>query len=184
MFSAFCLDGRAPFLDQQVMEFAAQLPAPLRSRTETLKYLLKKACAVLPRGVSQPAQTGFAGADRGLGTGELRRWPKSSCSVSRHGHAASLTRHTSRCMIDQHLRRSQDHASRIWALMMLEAWCRNLPRSGESAGRPADVHLAQVRSDMSPQAHEVLAQTLNCPPLREPNSSTESWIGDVGAETT
>lgn len=29
-----------------------------------------------------------------------------------------------RRMLDQHIRRSQDHSSRIWELMVLEAWCR------------------------------------------------------------
>jgi len=29
-----------------------------------------------------------------------------------------------RRMLDQHIRRSQDHASRIWELTVLEAWCR------------------------------------------------------------
>jgi hypothetical protein len=38
-------------------------------------------------------------------------------------------------MLDQHISRSQDHSSRIWALMVLEAWCRTfLDREDPLAG--------------------------------------------------
>ncbi len=41
MCSASCLDGRGPFLGQQVMEIAARLPSDMRFKNATLKYLPK-----------------------------------------------------------------------------------------------------------------------------------------------
>ncbi|MBP1779566.1 MAG: asparagine synthase (glutamine-hydrolyzing) [candidate division NC10 bacterium] len=136
MFSAFCLDGRAPFLDQQVMEFAAQLPAHLRFKNGTLKYLLKKAVRqFFPEEFLNRPKQGFAVPIGDWVRGKLRPLAEefllSRQAVSRGFFDPAYVR----CMLDQHIRHSQDHASRIWALMILEAWCRTfLDREHPLAG--------------------------------------------------
>ena len=136
MFSAFCLDGRAPFLDQQVMEFAAHLPANLRFKNGTLKYLLKKAVLqFFPEEFLNRPKQGFAVPIGAWVRGELRPLAEefllSQHALSRGFFDPAYLRR----ILDQHICRSQDHASRIWALMILEAWCRTfLDRENPLAG--------------------------------------------------
>jgi asparagine synthase (glutamine-hydrolysing) len=136
MFSAFCLDGRAPFLDQQVMEFAAHLPANLRFKNGTLKYLLKKAVLqFFPEEFLNRPKQGFAVPIGAWVRGELRPLAEefllSQHALSRGFFDPAYLRR----ILDQHICRSQDHASRIWALMILEAWCRTfLDRQNPLAG--------------------------------------------------
>ncbi len=136
LFSAFHLDGRAPFLDQQVMEFAAHLPASLRFKNGTLKYLLKKAVLrfFTEEFLNRPKQ-GFGVPIGEWIRGKLQPLTEelllSQQALSRGFFDPSYVRR----LLDQHIRRSQDHASRIWVLMVLEAWCRTfLDRQDPLAG--------------------------------------------------
>jgi asparagine synthase (glutamine-hydrolysing) len=136
MFSAFHLDGRAPFLDQEVMEFAAHLPADLRFRNGTLKHLLKKAVLrFFPEEFLNRPKQGFAVPIGAWVRGDLRPLAEEFLlgqkAVSRGFFDPAYLRR----ILDQHIRRSQDHATRIWALMILEAWCRTfLDREDPLAG--------------------------------------------------
>ena len=125
MFSAFCLDGRAPFLDQQVMEFAAHLPAHLRFKNGTLKYLLKKSVLrFFPEEFLNRPKQGF-GVPIGEWVRERLRPLAEELLLSQQARSRSFFDPIYvRCMLDQHISRSLDHTARIWALMALEAWCR------------------------------------------------------------
>jgi len=125
MFSAFRLDGRAPFLDQQVMEFAAHLPANLRFKNGTLKYLLKKAVLrFFPEEFLHRPKQGFAVPIGEWVRGELRPLAEEFLLGKQARSRGFFDPAYVGRMLRQHINRSQDHSSRIWALMMLEAWCR------------------------------------------------------------
>src|SRR5207253_5465605 len=55
------LEGRSPFLDHEVMEFAARLPFDLKLRGKEAKYLLRRAFPDLlpPENINRP-KMGFA----------------------------------------------------------------------------------------------------------------------------
>lgn len=136
MFSAFHLDGRAPFLDQQVMEFAARLPANLRYRNGILKYLLKKAVLrFFPEEFLNRPKQGFAVPMCEWIRGELRPIAQ-DLLLGRHAISRGFfDSEYLRLILNQHIRGTQDHSARIWALMMLEAWCCTfLDRSNPLAG--------------------------------------------------
>jgi asparagine synthase (glutamine-hydrolysing) len=58
---ATSIEGRVPFLDRQVVEFALQIPSSLKYRNGVTKYILKKACeGILPRDVIYRPKMGFA----------------------------------------------------------------------------------------------------------------------------
>src|SRR5690606_7350724 len=58
---AHSLEVRSPFLDHEVMEFAARLPRPLKMRGLVQKYLVRRAMKdVLPDSVLRRKKRGFA----------------------------------------------------------------------------------------------------------------------------
>jgi asparagine synthase (glutamine-hydrolysing) len=136
MFSAFALDGRAPFLDQQMMEFAAQLPAELRFKNGTLKYLLKKALLrFFPEEFLNRPKQGFGVPIGEWVRGELRPLAEEFLLGRQAQSRGFFDPAYLRRMLDQHLSGSLDHAQRIWALMVLEAWNRTfLDREDPLAG--------------------------------------------------
>jgi asparagine synthase (glutamine-hydrolysing) len=136
MFSAFHLDGHAPFLDQQVMEFAASLPAPLRFKNGTLKYLLKKAVLrFFPEEFLNRPKQGFGVPIGDWVRGELRPLAEEFLLGQKAQSRGFFDPAYVRRMLGQHLGRGQDHAARIWELIILEAWCRTfLDRENPLAG--------------------------------------------------
>ncbi len=136
MFSAFGLDGRAPFLDQQVMEFTAHLPAQLRFRSGTLKYLLKQAVLRFFPGefLNRPKQ-GFGVPIGQWVRGELRPLAEELLLGRKALSRGLFNPGFLRRMLDQHISGSLDHAQRIWSLMVFEAWNRTfLDREDPLAG--------------------------------------------------
>ncbi|MCO6008535.1 asparagine synthase (glutamine-hydrolyzing) [Actinoallomurus purpureus] len=118
------LEARSPFLDQDLMEWAAGLPARLKVRSGTTKYLLKKAVAEwLPPALVTRPKMGFGVP--------LARWLRTELSGLSWD---VLTDDTARSRglfrpeaVRELLRRhenGQDHANRIWALIQFELWCR------------------------------------------------------------
>ena len=69
---ACSLEARCPFLDHHLMEWADGLPAQLKLRRGTTKFLLKKAMEPwLPRELLSPAQARLRRADGGLAANQL-----------------------------------------------------------------------------------------------------------------
>ncbi len=61
MTMATSVEGRVPFLDHHLVEFAFQIPAHLKYRNGETKYILKKACeGILPHDVIYRTKMGFA----------------------------------------------------------------------------------------------------------------------------
>jgi asparagine synthase (glutamine-hydrolysing) len=118
------LEARSPFLDHHLMEWAAGLPADLKLRSTTSKYLLKKAVAEwLPRELITRPKMGFAVP--------LATWLRTDL---RELSWDLLTDQTARSrgffrteaimqLLRQHAA-GQDHSSRIWALVQFELWHR------------------------------------------------------------
>jgi asparagine synthase (glutamine-hydrolysing) len=122
---AHSLEGRSPFLDHHVVEFAARLPAELRMLGGVPKGLLRKYAAPLfPPGHLDRPKKGF--------TLPVREWFRDG--LSRLANELLLSRRLAerhlfdqnyiRLMLDQHRRKTQNHHHRLWALMCFELWCR------------------------------------------------------------
>jgi asparagine synthase (glutamine-hydrolysing) len=118
------IEARSPFLDHHLMEWAAGLPADLKIRSGTTKYLLKKAVAewLPPELISRPKM--------GFGV-PLAAWLRTEL---RDLSWDLLTDHTARSRglfrpdaVTRLLRRHEagtDHSTRIWALIQFELWHR------------------------------------------------------------
>jgi len=131
---AHSLEGRSPFLDHHVVEFAARLPAELRLLDGVPKGLLRKCAAPLfPPGHLDRPKRGF--------TLPVREWFRDG--LYRRGCELLLSRRLAernlfdqdyiRLLFDQHRRRTQNHHYRLWALLCFELWCRTF-LDGDGSG--------------------------------------------------
>jgi asparagine synthase (glutamine-hydrolysing) len=117
------LEARSPFLDHEVMEFAARLPSNFKLRTGESKYLLKKAFAdLLPPENVQRRKMGF-----GVPVG---RWFRTSlhslmCDTLLSNRALQrglVQPKKMRKFVDDHVEGRADHGMALWAFLMLELW--------------------------------------------------------------
>jgi asparagine synthase (glutamine-hydrolysing) len=117
------LEGRSPFLDHEVMEFAARLPVHLKLRGKESKYLLKRAFAdLLPRENVQRRKMGF-----GVPVGHWFRGPLREFVCDHLLSARSLGRGyfqpaAVKDLVERHVAGQADHAFQLWYLLMLELW--------------------------------------------------------------
>jgi len=121
------LEARSPFLDHKVMEFAARLPARLKVRGSTLKFLLKKAALpLLGREAIGRRKMGF-----GVPVGEWMRAALRPLIEDTLLCANARTRHLFqieplRRMVAEHVRGDRDYSYPLWALLWLELWYREM----------------------------------------------------------
>ena len=121
---AWSLECRSPFLDHQLMEFAARLPTNLKLRGRTSKYLLKRVFQKrLPAGIASRAKQGFGVPIGGWMRHELRDLTRELLlgPEAQRGlfEAPALGR-----LLDEHQSGVFNHSARLWPLLVLEVWHR------------------------------------------------------------
>jgi len=125
MTMANSLEGRSPFLDHPLMEFAARLPAELKFQDRNLKHVLKTAASGIfsqeflnrPKmGFGVPLSSWFRGKLRPLLEGMLLDETARKRGLFNQDYVKLL--------IQQHVEGTLDHHNRLWALLMFEAWAR------------------------------------------------------------
>lgn len=119
MTMATSVEGRVPFLDHHLVEFAFQIPAHLKYRNGETKYILKKACeGILPNDVIYRPKMGFAaptkrwfkeGAYFRDYFGDLLATKKSS--LQEFMNVAEIER-----MLAQTQQPGQDHSLYLWVI--------------------------------------------------------------------
>ena len=138
---ASSLEARAPFLDHELMEWAARLPVDQRFPGGEPKGLLKHALEPhLPHELLYRRKMGFAAPIDGWIDGALRsRVDDALNGVRDRGLFAAgalerlLTRH----------RQGQSQGYRIWALLMLELWFRQWIDPPDPFATPAALRIVQ-----------------------------------------
>ncbi len=117
------LEARSPFLDHKLMEFAARIPASLKLKGITTKYILKKAFfKILPKEILQRQKQGF-----GVPVGN---WFRNN--LKDYAYEILLSRNcikrgyfkeeTVKRILNEHVLGRVDHGERIWSLINLELW--------------------------------------------------------------
>lgn len=117
------LEARSPFLDHNVIEFAASLPESLKMNMMRPKYLLKKVAArLVPREVIYRRKMGFGVPVgrwlRGEMSGFLRDVLLSDKSLNR----GIIRPDAMRRYVDEHIEGKFDHSFQVWTLLMMELW--------------------------------------------------------------
>jgi len=123
---AYSLEGRVPYLDHRLVEFAARLPAHFKLRNGEGKYLLKKVAAngLLPPEIVWRPKYGFSMPLREWLSVKLQPLMNEALSP-----AGLLGRNILRPGLVEKLRSEEAkgrrlHAGRLWGLLALELWFR------------------------------------------------------------
>jgi asparagine synthase (glutamine-hydrolysing) len=120
---AVSLEARSPFLDHNVMEFAASLPARFKLRGLTTKYLLKNALrGLVPQENLTRSKMGFGVPIGHWFRDELKGFLKETILSERslgrdYFKSESVVR-----LVDDHIERRRDYSHQLWTLLMLELW--------------------------------------------------------------
>ncbi len=119
---AHSLEARSPFLDPEMMQFAASIPAELKLHGMEKKLILRDALrAWLPDSILDRPKQGFSVPLAEWLRGDLREYSR---DVLLDPAAFWRDRYRSDAvqgLLDGH-QAGEDHSQRIWALLMIELW--------------------------------------------------------------
>jgi asparagine synthase (glutamine-hydrolysing) len=125
MSMASSLEVRVPFLDELVLDAAARIPARLKLRGFTTKYLLRRLAAeVLPGEITGRRKQGFGVPLEGWFRGRLSSYAREILLDSRTFSRGYLDRAAVESVIDQHEKGLGDRGHVIYALVAFELWNR------------------------------------------------------------
>ena len=115
------LEGRSPFLDHKLMEFAASLEPSLKLPGRNLKGLLKEAVSPwLSRDILEKPKWGFAVPIGQWFRGEMSDFLRDNLlGTSRSGF---FEKEKVESLIAEHQRGGRDLAHHLWILLMFELW--------------------------------------------------------------
>ncbi|HVG29053.1 MAG TPA: asparagine synthase (glutamine-hydrolyzing) [Pyrinomonadaceae bacterium] len=117
------LEARSPFLDHHVIEFAASLPAGLKLRGRTTKYLLKKVLRKLvPVENLERRKQGFGVPIGHWFRGEMKGFLQETLLSEKHLRRGLFRPEAVRRLVADHVAGRADHSHRLWTLLMLELW--------------------------------------------------------------
>ncbi len=126
MTMANSLEGRSPFLDHELVAWAARLPGDLKLRGRQGKYLLRKAFAdYLPAQVSGRGKQGFGIPVGAWLRGPLAAWTRDLLLDPQSRLAEWFERPALEQLLDEHQSGRADHGKRLWALAALGVWGRD-----------------------------------------------------------
>lgn len=120
------LEARSPFLDHEVMEFAARLPSNLKLRRGKSKWILRNAFSdLLPKeNVARP-KMGFAVPVGAWLRGPLTELLKDTLLAADARVGAYLDLAAVGRVVERH-QRGEELSSQVWSLLMLEMWHREV----------------------------------------------------------
>jgi asparagine synthase (glutamine-hydrolysing) len=146
----YAIELRAPYLDVDVMEFAARLPVKERVRGFETKVFLKRFAA----GRYLPSSTVYR-RKRGLSV-PLARWlrePLYDWARARLGAewlaVAGVRPGTAIELLEEHRQRRGDFSRALWTLIVLSEWIEWAARRGDAA-RDAHAPVADARAVAAP----------------------------------
>jgi asparagine synthase (glutamine-hydrolysing) len=121
------LEGRAPFLDHRVAEFAFQLPTAQKIRGGVGKWLLREVLyRYVPRALIERPKMGFAVPIDAWLRGPLKAWAEDLLDPARLRDEGFFRVEPIQAAWAEHLsgRRNQQHF--LWNILMFEAWLRQV----------------------------------------------------------
>ena len=125
------LEARSPFLDHELIEFAAKLPSDFKIRGFTKKYILRRAVkGLLPKENIYRRKMGF-----GVPVGQWFRGELKAFLCETVLSSASLKRgyfrpEAMKKIVEDHISGRKDYTFQLWAVLMLELWHKKFMDSG------------------------------------------------------
>jgi asparagine synthase (glutamine-hydrolysing) len=125
MSMAHSIESRVPLLDNQVIGFAASLPAAYKIKDGRRKHILKNVAAtLLPAEIVQRPKQGFGVPLSVWFRGNLRELFADTLLSARTVQRGYFQPAFVRQILDEHLSHRRDHAFRLWQLVVFEYWQR------------------------------------------------------------
>jgi asparagine synthase (glutamine-hydrolysing) len=122
---AASMEVRVPLLDHELVELAARIPARLKIKGLTRKYVLKKAAEKwLPRNIIYRKKAGFSAPLRSWLQKDLRPMVEDLLSESNIRQRGYFDYAEVRRLIDDNLGGREDNSLKIFQLLTLELWHR------------------------------------------------------------
>ena len=119
------LEVRVPFLDHELVELAARIPARLKIKGLTRKYVLKKAAERwLPRTIIYRKKAGFSAPLRAWLRRDLRDMVEDLLSEEAINRRGYFEYKEVRRLIDDNLAGREDNSLKLFQLLWLELWHR------------------------------------------------------------
>jgi asparagine synthase (glutamine-hydrolysing) len=119
------LEARSPFLDHELMQLAASIPAGLKVRGSEKKWILREALREwLPGDILDRPKQGFSVPLSRWLRRDLRGWAEDLLLDPSTLDRGYFEPRAVRRLLDAHAAGADGEAKRIWALAMLELWHR------------------------------------------------------------
>ena len=135
---AHALEARSPFLDHQLMEMAATIPAGLKVRGREKKWILREALrGWLPDDILDRPKQGFSVPLSSWLRTDLREWSREVLLDRTTRDRGYFDPDAVQGLLDRHAAGNDGDAKRIWALLMHELWHRDFIDVGAAAELPA-----------------------------------------------
>lgn len=120
---AHSLESRSPFLDHELMEWAATIPEDVHIPGGETKMLLKRALEpYLPREVLYRKKMGFGCPVDVWLRGEMKELAYDTLLSERFRSRGLFRPDYVQELLDSHCSGAADHHTRLWAMLMLELW--------------------------------------------------------------
>lgn len=120
---ACSLETRVPFLDHRVVELAWQMPMDMKLKGKTSKWAIRQLLYKhVPRELIERPKAGFAiPLDQWL-RGPLREWAEGLLSERRLMEDGYFYSRPIRKVWTEHLAGTSNHANKLWAVLIFQAW--------------------------------------------------------------
>jgi asparagine synthase (glutamine-hydrolysing) len=127
MSMAASLEARVPLLDHRLIEFALNLPDPMRIRFRRTKVIFRKAMqGILPPKIIEKHKQGFSIPIKHWLRGPLKPMMTDLLSPDIIRKRGYFDPNTVSLWVNEHLKGTVNHSHRLWSLMILELWHRNI----------------------------------------------------------
>lgn len=117
------LEGREPFLDQHIIEWAAQLPSDFKYRQGEKKYILRQIVhKYIPKEIMERPKMGFGIPIADWLKNELKDLVTESLSEAKLQAHGLFNLQEVQKLLREFLNGRQEHHLKIWYLMMFQLW--------------------------------------------------------------
>ncbi len=121
MTMAHSLELRVPFLDKEVFDVAKHIPAHLKTKNGTTKYILRKVAeGLVPDHVLYRKKLGFPVPIRHWLKDELYDWAKTTIQQSETDDV--FHKHVLLQLLDEHATGRADYSRKLWTVLMFMIW--------------------------------------------------------------
>jgi len=143
MTMAHGLEARAPFMDHEIAEFAARLPARMKVRGRSLRYIqMRLAERYLPEPLLKRPKQGFSSALPYMLADEYRLLFGLFLTHAALAEDGLLDQGAIDDLLAAHLSGRADHGNRLWLLLNSEVWYRMWIRGASIGDLEGDIRQA------------------------------------------